>query len=173
MLQHKDIHKVGELKNDFSTNWLKPESIFRMLGCFSFSALCKCLNPLKMRGYSFHRIFSILLAMPFMGSKSVHELTHGIYQQYIEAHKDVFYRLKNSTLIQWRMILWLFAVKYRKIIEEQGGYPDGKPRCLIVDDTTLVKTGRFIEKVSRVWDHVSNTYILGFKLLVMGYWDGT
>jgi hypothetical protein len=27
--------------------------------------------------------------------------------------------------------------------------------------------------VSRVFDHVTRRYLFGFKLLVMGYWDGT
>jgi hypothetical protein len=29
-----------------------------------------------------------------------------------------------------------------------------------------------MEKIGRVWDHVTNSYVLGFKLLVMMYWDG-
>jgi hypothetical protein len=44
---------------------------------------------------------------------------------------------------------------------------------MIFDDTLIVKTGKSIEKVSRVWDHVTQRYLLGFKLLLMGYWDGT
>lgn len=30
-----------------------------------------------------------------------------------------------------------------------------------------------MEKVSRMFDHVSKRFLLGFKLLTMGYWDGT
>jgi predicted nucleic acid-binding Zn finger protein len=44
---------------------------------------------------------------------------------------------------------------------------------MVFDDTILCKTGRFIENISRVWDHVVKRSVLGFKLLVMGYWDGT
>ena len=29
-----------------------------------------------------------------------------------------------------------------------------------------------MEKVSMVHDHVTNSFILGFKLLVLGFWDG-
>jgi hypothetical protein len=43
---------------------------------------------------------------------------------------------------------------------------------MIFDDTILQKTGKYIEKISRVWDHVTKRSVLGFKLLVMGYWDG-
>ena len=44
---------------------------------------------------------------------------------------------------------------------------------MIVDDSVLEKSGKCIEKVSRLWDHVSNSYVLNLKLLLMGYWDGT
>lgn len=44
--------------------------------------------------------------------------------------------------------------------------------CIIFDDTLLAKSGKFIEKVSKVWDHVQQKSVLGFKLLLMGYWDG-
>ena len=42
----------------------------------------------------------------------------------------------------------------------------------MIDDSVLAKTGKFIEKVSRVWDHVSGRYVLVYKFLVMTYWDG-
>ena len=46
------------------------------------------------------------------------------------------------------------------------------PLCLIIDNTTLTKTGQLIEEVSQVFDHVSMRKVLGFKLLVLSYWDG-
>jgi hypothetical protein len=49
---------------------------------------------------------------------------------------------------------------------------NNEPRCLIVDDTDLHKTGRHIELIGRIFNHVSKTSILGFKGLVMAYHDG-
>jgi predicted nucleic acid-binding Zn finger protein len=91
---------------------------------------------------------------------------------HIETRKDAFYRLKNNPGICWRVILWLFSSKFIKLTDENGERDSGAVRCLVFDDSTLPKTGRYIEKVSRVWDHVLNRCILGFKLLAMGYWDG-
>jgi predicted nucleic acid-binding Zn finger protein len=91
---------------------------------------------------------------------------------HIEARKDAFYRLKNNPGICWRMILWLFALKFIKLTDTGGESDSDVLRCLVFDDSTLPKTGRYIEKVSRVWDHVLNRCILGYKFLVMGYWDG-
>jgi hypothetical protein len=46
------------------------------------------------------------------------------------------------------------------------------PRCLIVDDTVIPKVGRRIEFIGKVFDHVIQYWVLGFKLLVLAFWDG-
>ena len=172
MLQNKDINKISELKNGFTPRWLEPDFILGSLKCFSFSTLCKCLNPLKLRGYSFESIFSCLICLPFLGLKTVHSFTGSILASHFKASKDTFYRLKNNQGILWRMILWLFSLKFIKLAEKNGKKDNTAIKCLVFDDSTLPKTGRYIEKISRVWDHVLNRCVLGYKLLAMGYWDG-
>lgn len=173
MLQHKDITKVSELKTSFTHKWLQPDFILGPLKGFSFSSLAKGLNPLKLRGYSFASVFSILICMPFINQKTVHSMTNGLIKSHIKARKDVFYRLKNNPSINWRYILWLFVNKFIGYVYKQGNDFGETIRCLIIDDSTLEKSGRRIENISRVWDHVAHRFVLGFKILVMGYWDGT
>ncbi len=120
MLQSKDINKIAELKNGFTPTWLEPDFILGSLKCFSFSALCKCLNPMKQRGYSFESIFSCLICLPFLGLKTVNSLTGSVLANHLDASKDAFYRLKNNTGICWRMILWLFCMKCIKLAEASG-----------------------------------------------------
>jgi predicted nucleic acid-binding Zn finger protein len=172
MLHSKDTNLISELKNGFTHRWFEPDFILGSLKCFSFSALCKCLEPLKQRGYSFESIFSCLICLPFLGLQTVHSFTGSVLARHIEARKDVFYRLKNNPGICWRLILWMFGLKFIKLAEAQGERDKTSVKCLIFDDSSLPKTGRYIEKVSRIWDHVLNRCILGYKLLVMGYWDG-
>ena len=171
MLQSKDINKIWELKTDFTHRWLEPEFILSSLKSFSFSDLCNCISPVKVKGYSFQAVFTILGSLPFIGAASVNSMVNGFVKYQVEAGKDTFYRLKNNPDICWRLILWLFAAKFKKLTET-GSNNTNIVRCIIFDDTVIAKTGKFIEKVSRVWDHVSNDYLLGFKLLLMGYWDG-
>jgi len=171
MLQSKDINKICELKNGFTHSWLEPEFILSSLKSFSFSSLCNCIASVKVRGYSFQVIFTILVSLPFIGSASVNSMVNGFVKHQVEAGKDTFCRLKNSPGICWRLILWLFAAKFKKLTEAGEGSTQ-HIRCMIFDDTTIAKTGKFIEKVSWVWDHVSNRCMLGYKLLLMGYWDG-
>lgn len=172
MLLDKDTNKISELKSDFTHRYLEPDFIFSLLKCFSFSSLCKSLGTIKIKGYSFQAIFSILVTLPFLGQRSVHGLLKSPFKEYIEMKKDTFYRLKNKCSIDWREVLRLFALKFVKATGVQG-VKVNSPKCLIIDDSVLPKTGRFIEKVSRLWDHVSHSYILGYKFLALAYWDGT
>lgn len=172
MLQNKDINKISELKNGFTHRWLEPDFILSSLKCFSFSALCKSLASLKRKGYSFEAVFSILVCLPFLGKKTVHSVYRSPFSAYVEAQKDVFYRLKNNSAIDWRSILWMFVHKFIKSTSGEPHVPRS-PYCLVVDDSFLEKSGKFIERVSRMWDHVTGRYLLGFKLLALVYWDGT
>ena len=67
----------------------------------------------------------------------------------------------------------MFGLKFIKLVAAQGANDSDAPRCLIIDDSDRPKAGRYIENISRIWDHVSKRFILGYKLLTMGYWDGT
>ncbi len=172
MLLHKDTNKISELKSDFTYRYLEADFILGSLKCFSFSSLCKSLGAIKIKGYSFQAIFSILISLPFLGQSSVHGLLKSPFKEYIEMRKDAFYRLKNMCSTGWRGILWLFTIKFVKATGSDG-VKSNSPKCLVIDDSVLAKTGKFIEKVSRLWDHVSHSYVLGFKLLALTYWDGT
>ena len=172
MLQSKDINKIAELKNGFTPRWLEPDFILSSLKSFSFSAVCKCLSPLKQRGYSFESIFSCLICLPFLGMQTVHSFTGSAMADHIKARKDVFYRLKNNPKICWRVVLWTFGMKFIKLTATHGESISNALKCLVFDDSDLPKTGRYIEKISRIYDHVSRRFILGYKLLAMGYWDG-
>ncbi|MFO8233823.1 MAG: hypothetical protein R6U04_00265 [Bacteroidales bacterium] len=62
-------------------------------------------------------------------------------------------------------------MKFIKLVSEQGEKNNNSFKSLVFDDSMLPKTGRYNEKVSRMFDHVSKRCLLGYKLLVMGCWD--
>lgn len=47
-----------------------------------------------------------------------------------------------------------------------------QPKCLIIDDSILPKTGKKIELIGKVFDHGTHIYNLGMKLLTLSYNDG-
>jgi hypothetical protein len=171
MLQYKDINKISELKNGFTPTWLEPDFISSSLKCFSFSRLCNIFSGVKAKGYTFEWIMTVLLSMRFIDTATVHSMLSGCVKHHIKAGKDTFYRFRNNQNICWRTVLWLFMAKFKELtIDSISESPE--IRCLIFDDTVLKKTGKYIDKVSRVWDHVTGKSVIGFKLLVMAYWDG-
>lgn len=64
------------------------------------------------------------------------------------------------------------SVRFMAILKEKKAEETEHSHCFILDDTTLEKTGAFIEGISRVFDHVSHKCVLGYKLLLLAYADG-
>ena len=88
--------------------------------------------------------------------------------------KNCFYRMLNDCTMDWRGFLYAVCKSFLRIAAGEGGQADGKPRCLIVDDTVLEKTGAHnrMEHISRVYDHGRHIHVLGFKLQLVVYFDG-
>jgi len=115
-----------------------------------------------------------LISFAFIDQKNIYSFTKSYWNKFAGFGKDTYYRLKNNPKINWRN--FLFAVVKRTIItlSNRNKNADNKGiKAFIFDDTSIQKTGIFIEGVSRVWNHVIKKSILGYQLLVMGYYDGT
>jgi hypothetical protein len=171
MLQDKDTKKIWELKKDFTHRWLEVDFLHTIIKAFHFSTLIKSFSDFKKRGYGFELVLSVLISQVFMGDSSINGMVTNKRGTFSFLKKDVFYRLKGNPTINWRVILWRFSMQFVKIMEQKSEQQQGI-RCLILDDSLLEKTGKAIERISRVWDHVKHRSVLGFKLNLMGYWDG-
>jgi hypothetical protein len=105
---------------------------------------------------------------------SIYQATRqGLSNLIICGEKCVYYRLLENQLINWRGLYRRILLKYYEIVKSKGEEPEqGTIRCYIIDDTVIEKTGKFIEGVTKVFDHVTQKSVLGLKMLVLGYWDG-
>jgi DDE superfamily endonuclease len=171
MSQHKSNKVFSEI-NDFFSSQEKAVSKTMMV-----------VNVLKIPGIKFEPknnwpeqfsrqdILLTLLLMPLFAIKNVSGYTHSALYDYLLAGKDTLYRFKNESLISWRRITYKVNRRIIKRFKQSGTQDPETPRCLIVDDTDLRKTGKGIEHVSRIWSHVAHASLLGFKGLFLGYWD--
>jgi hypothetical protein len=117
-------------------------------------------------------LISTLLILPLIGIDSIYGLTTNKDTELSKCGKDSHYRILANQKINWRAFLAQFVKQY--LIKDELFTPSADAtRCLIFDDTDLSKTGKTIEGVSKIYNHVSKTYYLGFKLLVAGYWNGS
>ena len=172
MLQDKDVKKIQELKADFTPGRVSAEDIFSRFKALKLSEGLSEFKWFKTRGYDFKMVLALLVSMVVSSDKTVNSYLNSPTGEGSTMGKDVFYRLKNSSIICWRMLMWHLVHRFLTVTSKDSDVDDTSSRYLIFDDTTLSKTGKRIEKIGKVWDHVTNSYVLGFKLLVMMYWDG-
>jgi hypothetical protein len=130
------------------------------------------LKAIKKRGYEGQDILLELLLLPFRSISSIRALVLSGVSRITDAEKDVYYRFKNRSDINWRKLLLTSAKRFKKLVEQKGDCGNEQVSCFIADDTTIEKSGKHIEFIGKVHSHVKQATILGFKMLQLGYWDG-
>jgi hypothetical protein len=178
MLRDKITTKISELQTDFSSNLLDGTNVLKAFKALRLSNSFSEFNSLKKRGYCFKQVLSSLIWMVTQVNGTVNSSLSTLFEKGVHFKKDVYYRLKNNEKICWRRILFYIGERFLSVTQEDRAKNSTNEsstnyRCLIFDDTLLEKTGKLIENIGRVYDHVTNSTVLGFKLLLALYWDGT
>ncbi len=172
MLQIKNLKSMFELQEFFQDSDKAVKTIADFYRQFRVCKTVQKLNSYKQKGFIATDVLMVLLLMSFTLSKSVYGMIKSGMSYMTEMEKDVYYRLKNNPKIDWRSLLFSFGKRFRKISQEQSCDENKAVKCLIVDDVFLGKVGKTIEKIGKVYDHVFQKYLLGFKMLALGFWDG-
>ena len=146
--------------------------IFNVMKTFKLKMLCNQVGFMKKDGYSTSEIITLIVMLPLMLLKSVHAFYKSEFQKVTAMKKDTIYRLKNNEKMPWRALLMVIAKQFQHLVNPQKEIADKS--AFILDDTTDAKTGRRIEKISMVFDHVAGRKgtKLGFKNLTLGLFDG-
>jgi hypothetical protein len=165
MLQSEGISKINEIKTFFQDNWLEPSVLHQQLRLIKFPQAKKIFKSVKTKGVDFQTVIELLIFLPMLGMRSINQAVKSNIEQ--TKKKDVYYRGLANQNIDWRQLLWSISKQYLSLSPDATG-----DKCLIFDDTEIEKTGKTIEGISKIHSHVSGRFLLGFKLLVAGYWDG-
>jgi len=171
MLPDKVTKKISEIATDVNFLQLDSENILNSFKALKLSPVFSEFQKVKRCGFSLQLLVSLMIWSLFNGNKTVNSSLSLIASNGASVGKDAFFRLKNNSKINWRRLLWYICRRFVTITSQEETANEGV-KCLILDDTLLPKTGRKIENSGYVHDHVSNTFKLGFKLLVALYWDG-
>lgn len=172
MLQNKDIAKTQEVKTFFKDTWKQPEFFIKHLELLNFTKTSKLFKSVKQSGVPFWELIKLILALPFMDMESLGAVFNGNDGIKTKAQKDTYYRALANQKMDWRNLLLLFVKRYLSL-DREFDTPGDDHKCLIFDDTDIVKRGKKIEGISKTFDHVAHHFIFGFKLLVAGYWNGS
>jgi len=168
---NSNLQKVQDVFSDKSDYNIEL-NLIETSKLFNSSLIRKKLAGKKQKGIESYKLFNAIVFLVFLDIVSV----FGMFKRKSVATswgKDSFYRHLNNENINWRLIQYEFAkVFINKVQLNSEKSSSSLPSCLICDDTTLAKTGKTIEGISRVFDHSTHSFVLGYKALFLNYFDG-
>ena len=124
----------------------------------------------KEKGAKMSDLLSCLIIFRLCGM-SVFESYHQRFMSLINGGKNQFYRLLIRPDMNWRKLLLGICKTFFRIVEKNSSEKQSDTRYYILDDTTLEKTGYTIEGIGKVFNHVFQRYVLGFKCQVLAISD--
>lgn len=169
----KDTLNISEIKALTREAQAPVAGILGFIGGGKVQTALRALKVLKAQGFEAVGILELLILMPLLGLFNTHSFLESTFASLSLAKKDTFYRLLNNPLVDWRKLLLGFVKHFLSKSQVSGAASPARPRCWVVDDTIGQKTGRRLEGIGMLFDHVIHRYVLGFKYLVLGFWDGT
>ena len=123
----------------------------------------------KEKGISCIKVLKFIFMLVFTGKNLFRTLDS---QRSLEFEKDVVYRFLNSPNFNWRKFLLLLSSSIIQNIVNPLTSED-RVNVLVVDDSLYSRNrSKHVELLARVRDHVSHTYVKGFRLLTLGWSDG-
>lgn len=173
MQPNKYKNKISDTSQYFKDSSTFLSIFSTMLKEFNLTKINSVLSTSKKKGVDCKNIFQILFVLPFVSIDNIKTLMGLGISKELHHRKDVYYDFMNNERINWRAILCSFSSQFIQIVKKNSKDKNCKiPKCLIVDDSLLPKSGNKIELIGKVYDHCCHTYKLGMKLLTLGYWDG-
>jgi|SRR5680860_638122 len=173
MQQRKNIKSFSEITNYCKNSSILLNTFSHLLNEINLNYIHALFNKTKSQGIEGKHIFKTLFVLRFLDFNNIHQVMQSGVSKEFAHKKDVLYDFLNNAKIDWRRITWLFAKQIFNIIRTKtiDENDQNLPKCLIVDDSILPKSGKKMELIGKVFDHGKHTYTLGMKLLTLGYSD--
>ena len=182
MISHPNLNNFDEITQTVKDKEDRlSDTLFDMIRPFTMGTLAARSSIVKEKGFRPGYLITLLLLFPFFNLSAVRSFFLSGFAHLSEAQKDTLFRLKNNHRYNWRRFLYLVSKRFTVLAEEnskrslpnsEASSRSGQSTCMILDDTVQHKRGKKIEGIGRVFDHVSKRYILGFKTLMLAFWDG-
>lgn len=161
---------LSELESVLCNNEKTDEGVLHFFSVFKIGRLLSPFGAFKSKGFDVAALLLSLLVFRLRGESICRMQTKG--RNFLEKIDDnTFYRLMNNPWMNWRKLLMAFAKQFAAQAKANGDNTAGAT-CFVLDDTDIEKTGKTIEFISRVFNHVTKRYPLGYKLLLLAFWDG-
>lgn len=150
-----EISKLLSVKSKMSGDILSLSSKFG-LGYL----LCR-LSLEKHDGISAVQLILSLCLFRING-ETIHSIYKKNFYHLLETGKNCYYRMMVRQTMDWRRLLNYTVLRFESLLRKNGVKTESEDSCVIFDDTTLEKTGRKLEHITKVFDHVKMNYVLGY-----------
>lgn len=158
---------ISQTDKDFQQS---ADTVSIFLRTFHIASLLRAVGAAKQKGVPAVDIFCFILSNVFTG--------RSIYRQMLSTpagagfSKNAFYRFLNNASINWTkftiVLSALIAAKIRPLTKEN------RADAFIIDDTMYERTSvKRTELAARVFDHNEHRFKKGYRLLTLGWSDGT
>jgi len=154
------------LCNDEKTN----EGVLHFFSTFKVGRLFSSFGSFKSKGFEVSVLLLSLLVFR-LRSESICRMQNRSKNFLEKIDDNTFYRLMNNPWMDWRKLLMGFAKQFAAHVKAKGDFVPATT-CFVLDDTDIEKTGKTMEFISRIFNHVTKRYPLGYKLLLLAFWDG-
>jgi hypothetical protein len=167
--------KRGTFMNTIITDNSNAEHIIfskidTFFNTFSISKLLKKSNFYKESGIQCVVVLKEIFGLVFSGKNLYRNLK--MNPEEISFKKNTAYRFLNSSSYNWARLLLLLMTTIIAGINTLTS--DDRASVLIVDDSLFDRSrSKKVELLSRVFDHTTHKFVKGFKMLTIGWSDGS
>jgi len=172
MQQRKDTTNISELNDFFTSSEKVCETILWIVRSLKYNGSRFELSEYDRAVYGPGSVLTYHLLFPLFQLSNVMAFSQSVLSRLFVSGKDLFYRLKNNNLVNWRSLYYRVSLQLIRLGKSRSSEETTGLRCLIADDTDLPNTAWHIELIGRVWSHATNSSVHGFNGLFLGYHDG-
>jgi len=161
---------LSELEGVLCSNEKTNKGVLHFFSAFRMGRFLASFNAFKSKGFDVSVLLLSLIIFRLRGESILRMQDRA--RNFLERIDDnTFYRLMNNQWMDWRKLLIGFAKQFSGHVKAKGDKHSGTT-CFVLDDTDIEKTGKTIEFIGRIFNHVTRLYPFGFKMLLLSFWDG-
>jgi len=164
------IQQLSELESILCDEEKTDKGVLDFFAQFKIARLLHPFKNVKAKGYGISLLLQAMCIYRLRGLSIWAMQKNGIHGIF-PGDENGFYRIMNNPKMNWRKLLLSFAKQFVSIAKAKGD-ENNSATFFILDDTDLEKTGKTIEGIGKIFNHVTRKSILGFKLLLLSFWDG-
>ncbi len=114
------------------------------------------------------RVFQIVILMPFFAVRGFSHYATSVMNRMFGGKKDILYAFMAKDNIDWRNVIYGITMKLIvKVALRKDFKKSHLPAVLIADDSDLPKTGMRMGMIGKIFSHVHQKCILGYKALML------